>query len=364
MQISSVEESGSVFEQVAQNNHEQVVYCYDEASGLKALVAIHNTVLGPAAGGVRMWMYENESQALHDVLRLSRGMTFKNAISGLNLGGGKAVIIGDARQDKSEKLFRSFGKFIEGLAGRYITAEDVGISPQDIEYMTAETSFVAGKPESMGGGGDPSPVTAYGVYMGIKAAAKEVYGSDSLENKKVSLQGVGHVGIRLLEYLSNETKNIYISDYYEDRCKEASKQFGVEVVEKDAIYDLDVDIYAPCALGATINRDTLSRLKCDIIAGAANNQLADEAMDADLCQEQGILYAPDFLINAGGIINVYYEITGNYSQEKAYQHAERIYGFTQDIFRRAKKQNINTHKAALHLALERIESIGRLKMRS
>lgn len=354
--------TNSVFEQIEALGHEQVVFCHDQKTGLKAIIAIHNTVCGPAAGGTRMWMYANEADALQDALRLSRGMTFKNAISGLNIGGGKAVIIGDARTQKSEALFRSFGKFVENLNGKYITAEDVGISTSDIEHIAMQTKYVAGKPEFMGGSGDPSPVTAFGVYMGMKASAKKVYGSDSLDGKRIALQGVGHVGTYLLENLLKENTKVYISDFYEDRAKETAQKYGVEIVDKDAIYDLDIDIYAPCALGATLNDDTLSRLKCAIVAGAANNQLADEKIHGNLCKAKGILYAPDFLINAGGIINVYYEIIDNYNRERAYKHAERIYDFTLNIFETAEQQNINTHEAALQVALKRIQDLGNLKM--
>lgn len=363
MNSQNLPNTEGVFAQLSQLEHEQVVYCHDPESGLKAIVAIHNTVLGPAAGGTRMWAYDNEQQALRDVLRLSRGMTYKNAISGLNIGGGKAVIIGDARTQKTEALFRSFGKFIEGLNGKYITAEDVGITTQDIEHVSMNTQYVAGKPEYMGGSGDPSPVTAYGVYMGMKAAAKKAYGSDSLSGKKIALQGVGHVGEYLLEYLVKENMTIYVSDFYEDRVQDICNKYKVNGVEKDKIYDLDVDIYAPCALGATINDDTLKRLKCDIIAGAANNQLEDEQTHADLCREKGVLYAPDFLINGGGIINVYYEIIGNYNRERAYKHAEKIYDYTFKLFEQADDNAINTHEAALRMAKARIEAIGKLKAR-
>ncbi|MEO1656042.1 MAG: Glu/Leu/Phe/Val dehydrogenase dimerization domain-containing protein, partial [Bacteroidota bacterium] len=286
-----MESNSSIFSQITSHEHEQVVFCYDKHSGLKAIIAIHNTTLGPAAGGTRMWAYPSESEALHDVLRLSRGMTYKNAIAGINLGGGKAVIIGDARKDKSEHLFRSFGKFVEGLNGKYITAEDVGISTDDMEYVAMHTDYVSGKPEYMGGGGDPSPVTARGVYYGMKAAAKKAYGSDSLKGKKISIQGVGHVGQNLVELLKQENTHIIISDFYEDRARDIAQKYQVEVVNKDLIYDQEVDIYAPCALGATINDDTLARLSCDIIAGAANNQLLDEQKHADLCKEKGIIYA-------------------------------------------------------------------------
>ncbi|MGD1839654.1 MAG: Glu/Leu/Phe/Val dehydrogenase [Thermonemataceae bacterium] len=352
-----------VFSQLAENNHEQVVFSNDPATGLKAIIAIHNTVLGPAAGGTRMWLYNNEAEALKDVLRLSRGMTYKNAISGLYIGGGKAVIIGDARRQKTEMLFRSFGKFVNSLNGKYITAEDVGITTQDIEYIAMETPHVAGKPESLQGSGDPSPVTAYGVYVGMKAAAKKAYGSDRLTGKKVAVQGVGHVGEYLVGHLAKEGATIYIADIYEDRLKEVSEKYdNVVVVDKEAIYDIDMDIYAPCALGATINDETLTQLKCKIIAGAANNQLKNEQVHADLCRKKGILYAPDFLINAGGIMNVFCEISlPVYNRQRAYEQAERIYDYTLNIFETAEKEQINTHEAAMRIAKERIRAAATLK---
>ncbi|TAF65875.1 MAG: Glu/Leu/Phe/Val dehydrogenase [Cytophagales bacterium] len=353
--------TGSVLGQMMLNEHEQVVFCYDKPSGLKAIIAVHNTVLGPAAGGTRMWAYQNEADALNDVLRLSRGMTFKNAVAGLNIGGGKAVIIGDARKDKTELLFRTFGKFVNNLNGKYITAEDVGIGTQDIEYVAMQTKYVAGKPETMNGSGDPSPVTARGVYVGMKAAAKKVYGSDSLAGKKIAVQGVGHVGEHLVKLLTQENAKVYITDIYEDVLKNIAQQYKVEIVAVDKIYDLDMDIYAPCALGATINDDTLARLKCSIIAGAANNQLKDEKVHADACQQKGILYAPDFLINAGGIINVYYEIIEQYNRERALQHAEKIYDYAYQLFLEAETQKINTHQAAMNIALKRIADMEKLQ---
>jgi leucine dehydrogenase len=352
----------SVFEQLGENNHEQVVFCNDPQTGLKAIIAIHNTILGPAAGGTRMWMYNSEAEALKDVLRLSRGMTLKNAVAGLNIGGGKAVIIGDARKHKSEALFRSFGRFVDSLGGKYITAEDVGVSTQDMEYVAMETQYVSGKPKSMGGGGDPSPFTAYGVYIAMKAAAKKVYGSESLRGKKIVVQGVGHVGQYLVEHLVKENAQVMISDIYEDRIFAITQKFSsVQVLDKDKVYDTEMDIYAPCALGATLNDDTLERLKCQIVAGAANNQLADEHIHADKCKEKGILYAPDFLINSGGIINVYCEIAMPvYNADRAYEQTERIYQYTLDIIETAEKEQINTHQAALQLAYKRMEAIAKL----
>jgi leucine dehydrogenase len=350
-----------VIQKMSLHDHEQVVFCQDQATGLKAIIAIHNTVLGSSLGGTRMWAYKNEAEALNDVLRLSRGMTYKASITGLNLGGGKAVIIGDSRKDKSEALMRRFGKFVNSLGGKYITAEDVGISTSDMEFVKMETDYVSGLPESMGGSGDPSPVTAYGVYMGMKASAKEKWGSDSLVGKKVGVQGIGHVGESLVEYLTKEGAKVYVCDIYADRLERAVKQFGAEVSKVEDFYDLDMDIYAPCALGATINDETLERLKCSIIAGAANNQLANEKVHGEAVMKKGILYAPDFLINAGGLINVYSELEG-YNRERSMSRAEKIYYTTLDIFKLSKEKNIPTYQAANMLAEERINAIGKVKL--
>jgi leucine dehydrogenase len=349
-----------VIEKMGINNHEQVVFCQDQATGLKAIIAIHNTTLGPALGGTRMWMYNNEIEALTDVLRLSRGMTFKAAISGLNLGGGKAVIIGDSYTQKSEALFRRFGKFVNSLNGKYITAEDVGISPRDMEYVKMETDFVSGLPESLGGSGDPSPVTAYGVYMGMKAAAKVHYGDDSLSGKKITVQGVGHVGETLVKYLTEENAKVTVSDINHKRVKRVAEEFNTAVVSGEDIYDTEMDIYAPCALGATLNDDTLDRLKCEIIAGAANNQLADEHIHGARIMEKGLIYAPDFLINAGGLINVYREVEG-ISKARVMELTENIYETTLEIFKVASMENITTHQAAMRMAEQRIKSVSQLK---
>lgn len=333
--------------------HEQVVFCHDKDTGLKAIIAIHSTVLGPALGGTRMWLYNNEAEALNDVLRLSRGMTYKASISGLNLGGGKAVIIGDAKKDKSEPLFRRFGKFINNLNGKYITAEDVGTTTKDMEYVRMETKFVTGISEAMGGGGDPSPVTAFGVYMGMKASAKQVWGNDSLAGKKVLVQGVGHVGESLVKHLKEEGAKIFICDINEEALKNVSSKYGAEIVSGHGIFDLDIDIYAPCALGATLNTDSISRLKCAIVAGAANNQLADEVVHGRMLMEKGIIYAPDFLINAGGLINVYSELHG-YNRERAMTDAQHIYDVTLDILNKSKRENIPSSQAAKEIAEIRI----------
>jgi len=345
--------AGGLFSLMETYGHEQVVFCHDRETGLKAIIAIHSTVLGPALGGTRMWMYNNEAEALNDVLRLSRGMTYKASISGLNLGGGKAVIIGDSKKDKSEPLFRRFGKFINNLNGKYITAEDVGTTTKDMEYVRKETKHVTGISEAMGGGGDPSPVTAFGVYMGMKASAKQAWGNDSLSGKKVLVQGVGHVGENLVKHLTEENAKVYICDINEEALANVASKYGAEVVKGDGIFDLDIDIYAPCALGATLNTDTISRLKCSIVAGAANNQLADEFIHGPMLMEKGIIYAPDFLINAGGLINVYSELHG-YNRERAMKDAQHIYDVTLDILNKSKIENIPSSQAAKEIAENRI----------
>jgi leucine dehydrogenase len=352
--------SSNVFESILDSQHEQVVFCHDPDTGLKAIIAIHNTVLGPALGGTRMWMYKSEAEALNDVLRLSRGMTYKAAISGLNLGGGKAVIIGDSKKDKSEALFRKFGRFVNNLNGKYITAEDVGTSTKDMEYVAMETKSVTGLPEAMGGGGDPSPVTAYGVYMGMKASAHFAWGKDSLAGKKVLVQGVGHVGENLVMNLKKEGAEIFITDINEEQLKNVAKHYDATVIAPDKIYDLNIDIYAPCALGATLNTENISQLKCSIVAGAANNQLADEAVHGPMLAEKGIVYAPDFLINAGGLINVYSELIG-YNRQRALTQTEHIYNVTLDILNKARKENTYPQRAAIMLAEKRIADIRKVK---
>lgn len=347
-----------VIAQMSSYNHEQLLFCNDNETGLKAIIAVHNTVLGPALGGTRMWMYNNEMEALNDVLRLSRGMTYKNAISGLNLGGGKAVIIGDSRSMKSEALFRRFGKFVNSLAGKYITAEDVGISPLDMTYVSMETDHVVGLP---GKSGDPSPVTAHGTYMGMKACAKRQYGTDSLSGKKVAVQGVGHVGEYLVQSLAKEGAEVFISDIHEPTLKRVAETYGAKVVGLDEIYDIDMDIYAPCALGATVNDETLSRLKCSIIAGAANNQLKNESVHGKAVMDKGIIYAPDYALNAGGVINCYSEVKG-LSSHWAMDKSEQIYTTIGDIVDRSIAEGVPTYQIANKMAEERIQSIGHVKL--
>ncbi|MDX1543759.1 MAG: Glu/Leu/Phe/Val dehydrogenase dimerization domain-containing protein, partial [Christiangramia sp.] len=323
LNAKELKKSAPVFGQVSFDDHEQIVFCNDKDTGLKAIIGIHNTVLGPALGGTRMWNYTSEWEALNDVLRLSRGMTFKSAITGLNLGGGKAVIIGDAKKDKSPELMKRFGEFVHSLGGKYITAEDVGMETSDMDSVREVTPYVTGISESKGGAGNPSPITAYGVFMGLKASAKFKYGNDNLEGKKVMVQGIGHVGETLVEYLTGDGAEVFISDINEDRLQEVSRKYGAQIFNGRDIYSADVDIYAPCALGATVNDETIERLKVDIIAGAANNQLADEVAHGGILQKKGIVYAPDFLINAGGIINVYAELE-NYDKQEIMRKTENI----------------------------------------
>ncbi|MCO4291484.1 leucine dehydrogenase [Solitalea sp. MAHUQ-68] len=348
---------------MADQSHKSILFCSDKSTGLKAIIAIHDTTLGPAIGGTRMWNYRSEADALDDVLRLSRGMTFKAAITGLNLGGGKAVIIGDSNKDKSEALMRRFGKFINNLNGEFITSQDVGTNTRDMEYIRMETPHVAGIAESLGGSGHTGPISAYGVYMGMKASAKEQWGNDSLSGKSIAVQGIGNVGEHLVKYLSDEGARVYISDLDEERLTYVARKHDAIIVPNHQIYDLDVDIYAPCALGATVNTETLKRLKCSIIAGSANNQLEDEEVHGQMLMEMGVLYAPDFLINAGGLISVNSEISG-VGKKRAMQLAENIYKVTLDIFRKSKKDQITPYTAALKIAEKRIQDIRQLKANS
>ncbi len=344
-----------VFGQHSFDNHEQIVFCTDKDTGLKAIIGIHSTVLGPALGGTRMLNYENEWEALNDVLRLSRGMTFKSAITGLNLGGGKAVIIGDAKTQKTPELMSRFGEFVHSLSGRYITAQDVGMTTKDMDTVREVTPYVTGISESKGGAGSPSPITAYGVFMGMKAAAEFQFGSDVLEDKSVFVQGIGNVGEALVEHLVNEGANVTISDINEERLEEVSSKYGATIYRGNDIYSENMDIYAPCALGATINDDTIYKLRAKIIAGAANNQLGEENKHGEILKGRGIVYAPDFLINAGGIINVYAELE-NYDRQEIIRKTENIFNTTLEILDNAKVNDITTHNAALNIAKERIET--------
>ena len=352
--VKELQKMDPVFGQLSFDNHEQIVFCNDKDTGLKAIIGIHNSVMGPALGGTRMWNYANEWEALNDVLRLSRGMTYKSAITGLDLGGGKAVIIGDAKTQKTPELMRKFGEFVHSLSGRYITAEDVGMETKDMDTVRDVTPYVTGISESRGGSGNPSPVTAFGVYMGMKAAAKYKFGTDNLDGKKVLVQGIGHVGETLVDYLTKEGAIVTISDINEARLNEVGAKYGAKIFTGDDLYSADVDIYAPCALGATINDNTVYRINAKVIAGAANNQLALENVHGPILRDRGIVYAPDFLINAGGIINVYAELA-HYDKAEIMRKTENIYNTTLEIFDYADANNMTSHKAALTIAQNRID---------
>jgi len=342
-------------------DHEQVVFCSDPNVGLKAIIAIHNTALGPALGGTRMWNYKTEEEALVDVLRLSKGMTYKASAAGLNLGGGKAVIIGDSKTQKTEALFRAFGHFVNSLNGKYITAEDVGTCETDMEYIFMETPWVTGIPKDFGGSGDPSPYTAHGVLMGIKAACQEKLSTDSLKGVRIAVQGLGNVGSNLVKYLVDEKAIVTVTDIDPVRVKKHVELYGVKSVDPDQILNVDCDVFAPCAMGAIINDQSLKTMKCKIVAGGANNQLA-EPRHGDHLKEVGILYAPDYVINAGGLMNVFVELEG-YSPERAFEKTRKVYDNLMKVFSIAKDQNIGTHIAADRLAEERLKTIGRLKQR-
>jgi leucine dehydrogenase len=346
-----------IFERMSRHDHEQFVLCYDEGSGLKAIIAIHDTTLGPALGGSRMWPYASEDEALEDVARLSRGMTYKAAAAGLNLGGGKAVIIGDPRRDKSEAMFRAFGRFIQGLAGRYITAEDVGTTVPDMVHVRMETQYVTGIPSALGGSGDPSPFTALGVFRGMKACAKKVFGSEDLGGRRVAIQGMGSTGYYLASYLKEEGAKLVVTDIDAERVKRAVTDLGAEAVAPEAIYDADVDVFSPAALGGIINDDTIPRLRAKIVAGSANNVLGDEEKHGAELQKRGILYAPDFVINAGGLINVANELVG-YNKELATAQVNAIGGIIERILDIAESEKMPTWLAANKFAESRIERVA------
>jgi leucine dehydrogenase len=344
-----------VFADMQTMGHEQVLLSHDPSCGYFGIIAIHDTTLGPALGGTRFWKYATTDEAITDALRLARGMTYKSAVAGINLGGGKSVIIGDNKRADREALFRAHGRFIETLGGRYITAEDIGTSPADMEYIKLETDHVAGL---LGLSGDPSPVTAYGVYVGMKAAARFHWGSDRLAGKTVAVQGAGKVAYYLMQHLHAEGSNLIVTDIDEEKVKRAVQEFGARPVPPNAIYDQEADIFSPNALGAVINDDTLPRLKVEIIAGGANNQLAEDR-HGDLLEKRGILYAPDYVINGGGVINVYGELH-RWPVERAKKKAGEIYETLLRIFDMAKRDKTPTYEAADRLAQQRIAAVGSL----
>jgi leucine dehydrogenase len=342
-----------IFDTLASMGHEQVVLCHDESSGYRGIIAIHSTVLGPALGGTRFWSYATDEEAIVDALRLARGMTYKNAVAGLNLGGGKSVIIGDNKTANREMIFRAHGRFCESLGGRYITAEDVGTSTADMDFVHMETDYVTGL---AGRSGDPSPVTAHGVFRAIQASAKKRWGSDDLSTKTISLQGAGHVGYYLAKELHEAGAQLIVTDIDADRVKRVVTDFGAKAVNPDEIYGVTADIFAPCALGAVINDKTIPQLQVEIVAGAANNVLLEERHGGEL-DAKGILYAPDYVANAGGVINVYSELAG-WSSARAFRKADEIYDTVLKVFEIAERDGVPTYEAADRLAEQRIRAVG------
>ncbi|WP_054938956.1 Glu/Leu/Phe/Val family dehydrogenase [Paenibacillus ihuae] len=341
-----------LFAAMERDDYEELLFCQDKASGLKAIIAIHDTTLGPALGGTRMWTYASEEAAVVDALRLAKGMTYKNAVAGLNLGGGKTVIIGDPKKDKNEAMFRAFGRYIQGLNGRYITAEDVGTTEADMDIIHQETDFVTGISATYGSSGNPSPATAFGVYQGMKAAAKAAFGSDSLAGKTVAVQGVGNVSFTLCKYLHEEGAELIVTDINKEAVARAVDAYGAKAVDPADILGVKCDIYAPCALGATINDESLKVLQAKVVAGAANNQLK-EPRHGDALHEMGIVYAPDYVINAGGVINIADELNG-YNKERAFKQIGKIYSSITRVLEISRTSGIPAYVAADRLAEERI----------
>jgi leucine dehydrogenase len=345
-----------IFGLLAEHRHEQISLFQEPSCGYRGIIAIHDTTLGPALGGTRFWNYASDREAVIDALRLARGMTYKAAVAGLNLGGGKSVILGDNRTTRRETIFRAHGRHVECLGGRYITAEDVGTSPGDMEYIRAETRFVVGL---LGKSGDPSPVTAYGVYRGMKACARHRWGSDSLTGKTVAVQGLGHVGHSLCELLHTEGAKLVATDIDAARVKRVTDEFGARAVAPDDIYDSRAEVFAPCALGGIVNDTTLPRLTFEIVAGGANNQLAEERHGDEL-ERRGITYAPDYVINGGGLINVNAELNG-WSMERARNKAGEIYETILRVFEIAHDERIPSYRAADRLAEQRIAAVAKVR---
>ncbi|MBI4040561.1 MAG: Glu/Leu/Phe/Val dehydrogenase [Deltaproteobacteria bacterium] len=350
---------GFDFRLLTEMGHEQVVFCSNPSVGLKAFIAIHNTSLGPALGGTRMYPYASEELALQDVLKLSKGMTYKSVACGLNFGGGKAVIIGDPKKDKSEKLFRTFGAFVDRLQGQFITGEDVGVDVNDIEFMFMETDYVVGLSKEHGGSGDPSFMTAYGLVQGLQACIEERLQRDSLEGLTVVIQGLGHVGMNLVKLLVQANAKVIACDVDAQRCELAKAKWGIELVKPSQIYEVPCDVFAPCAMGGSIHLKSLSTLECKIIAGSANNQLENETVH-QLLKEKNILYAPDYVINAGGLINVALELEG-YSERRARLLARNIYYNLKRVFEISKERKISPAEAADRLADERIHNLQQIQ---
>jgi leucine dehydrogenase len=348
-----------VFDEVAKEGHEQVLYGYDKVSGLKTIIAIHSTALGPALGGTRFFPYESEDDALEDVLRLSKGMTYKAAAAGLDLGGGKAVIIGDPRTDKTERLFRAYGRIVDSLRGRYITAEDIGTTTADMDMVRRETRWALGNSVAHGGSGDPSPVTARGLYAATRAVAQKLWGDPDIAGRRFAVQGVGKVGSAYVQLLVEDRAEVMVTDAYGPAIQAAVEIYGVEPVDPDEIHRVDCDFFSPCAMGAGLNETTVPELNCAAIVGSANNQLATDK-DAERLADRGILYAPDFVVNAGGLINVDDELQG-FSKTRALHRVDSIFEATMKILDTAEKHGINPNDAAIKVAEDRIHDIGDLR---
>lgn len=346
------------FEEMAKLGHEQVMLCRNDSVGLRAIIAIHDTTLGPALGGCRLYDYASEADALKDVLRLARGMTYKAAVAGLDLGGGKAVIIGDP-SIKNEAMFRSFGRHVESLGGRYITAEDMNTNVEDMNWIRRETKHVTGTGAHHMGSGDPSPVTAWGVFHGIRACLEVVYGSSEVAGRKVAIQGVGNVGFHLARYLHEAGAKLVYGDINHRNVKRALERFGGEVVEGDEIFTVDCDVFAPCAIGGIVNARTIGTIRAPIIGGGANNVLEDEESDSRLLGQKGITYAPDYVINAGGLMSVYAELRG-WPHEKAMVDAENVFNTVKRVLHKAQAEGVSTITASNRLAEERIEAVAKV----
>ena len=343
-----------VFHQIHSDNFEQVVFCNDARVGLKAIIALHSTALGPATGGCRMWNYGNDQEALTDVLRLSKGMTYKASISGLNWGGGKAVIVGDPKTAKTPELLKRYGEFVDRMGGHYVTAKDVGIGADDLRTVKTMTPHVLGIEGEPGSSGDPSPATAFGVYHGMRSTAKYAFKANGMKGLKIALQGLGSVSFYLLEHLIADGAEVIACDIDQAAIERATKKYGIEIVSPDRIYDVDCDIFSPSALGAAISASTLPRIKSKVIAGAANNQLATPEQGYEIAR-RGMVYAPDYAINAGGLINIYHETqVGGYSRTRAFDHVTGIGKTITEILARAEEEKLPTHVIADRIAEERV----------
>jgi glutamate dehydrogenase/leucine dehydrogenase len=351
-----------LFERIGGDDYEQIVYCHDRSSGLRSIIAIHSTVLGPALGGTRFYPYASEDDAVEDVLRLARGMTYKSAAAGRDHGGGQAVVLGDPSTMKTEALMRAYARYVDSLGGRYVTAEDVGTTQADMDLIRRETRFVTGVSRALGGSGDPSAATAYGVLHAMKAVARNVWGDTALGDRHVVVSGVGKVGSNLVRHLIEERARVTIADVDDRAIERVARDFGVEVAPVDKAHAVDCDIFSPCALGATLNATTIPELRCAAVVGSANNQLAEPGC-AEQLADAGVVYAPDYVVNAGGDINIAEELgDAGYHRERAYASVRRIFDTTSAVLATAAEEHITTAAAADRLAERRIAEVGRVRL--